>query len=381
MLALVLTLALAGSVSAAGQPVEVALLNYQPTPAQPGDLVDVNIQVANDGRDPVSGVQLELLGGEGLRPEGQAVKNIGTIVGEGAFTASFKIRVASTAQPGERLFNVAIRQTGYEEQSATLSMTVQAQDSSLVISSAGTEPETLAPGEEGMLHLTLQNAAGQTARDVTVALDLDDIPVVPVTESARKQVSTLSAGRSTRITFPVVVDPDATADAYKLPVTITYLDESGATQTQSETIGIRINSPTDTKAYLDDVSRTTDGKVEFAIRIVNRGLSEVRFVEAQIPDGDNYHVAPEDAEVYVGNIDSDDWETLRVRVTTDASEIQVPLTYIYRDAFNNQQERTQSFTVEVPPQQTGGASGLVVFLVIVVVLVIGIIWWRRRKKK
>ena len=119
---------------------------------------------------------------------------------------------------------------------------------------------------------------------------------------------------------------------------------------------------------------------EVTVRIINKGLSEIKFLQASVQDGEGYTIQPQHKQAYLGNVDSDDWETMRLTVTTDRESIDIPLSYSFEDTFNNPQEQQTTLSVQIPEAPAGGlgTAGLLIALA-----VIGGGYWlyKRRKSK
>lgn len=371
---LVMPLALAAS------PVELALQSYTPAPAQPGDLLDVFIQVSNNGDENAENVEIQVLETGPFSPEGTPTVRAGTIRSQQVYLARFKVRVDAQTQAGDRLLALRARQDGTEWQDQTVSITVQSDEAALFINDVTTTPATLLPGQEAELEIGIENTADSRLREISVELDLEETPFIALGGGTRKQVASLAAYGRGSVPFTLQVNPATTADIYSVPVTLKFLDDQGNEETIEDNIGLRVNTPTRMRAYLDDVVRSAEG-ADVTVRIVNQGLSEVKFVEVSSEDGDGYHITAQDQQQYLGNIDSDDWETLRLTVETEREEFELPITYTFQDAFNEEIEQTQVFTVELPPaeqQSIFGASTIIIVLLIVVIVVLLV---RRRKKK
>lgn len=360
--------------------VDANLQRYDPTPAQPGDLLTVYISVSNNEDTAARDVQLEILDTSTVTPEGRSVLNAGTINAYSSYLATAQVRIAKDAPAGEVVLRMRVREGSGNWQEQTATITVQSAQSAAIISNVQIQPEAVNPGREASVTLTVENNADSLLRDVTTELDLQDTPFVPTGSSTRKKISSLAAGQQAQVTYQLVAQPSATADIYRIPVTISFLNEQGERREDQDAIGVYVITETQTQAIVDSVTRNTDG-IEVAVRLINKGLSEIKFAQATIQEADGYEIPVNQQQTYLGNIDSDDWETMRFNIQTDQEQVSIPLRYTYQDAFNNELEQETTLQVDIPPAQTQGVSISTILLVLVVIAAAGYYIKKRRNNK
>ena len=127
------------------------------------------------------------------------------------------------------------------------------------------------------------------------------------------------------------------------------------------------------------------------VKIVNKGLPDMKFVNVKLGKSDKYRlISP--AEVYIGNIDSDDYETADFRLYVEkASEKKVvlPLTVEYKDA--NKKDYKDIVNLELPLYssseakklglvQSNGKLNWIVLIVLAVAGFFGYRMWKKRRK-
>lgn len=366
-------------IPAASAVVDTTLQRYDPTPAQAGDLLTAYVNLYNNEDTTAPNVQLEILESSTIRPEGQSVINAGSIGSFGLYTATVQVRVARDAPAGQAVLRLRVREGNGDWQERTQTITIRSQEAAVLINNVDIQPNTLEPGKTATVSLRLENNANSFLRDITTQLDLGETPFVPLESSSRKKISELSPDEQATVTYTLAAQPAATSDIYRVPITISFTDEDGEVQEDQDYIGISVSSAPNTRAIVDSVSRT-NGDVEVAVRIVNKGLSEVKFVEAELADEEGYTIPSSQRVNYVGNIDSDDWETLRFNIETDQQQVSVPLIYNYQDAFNNEIQEETTLTFGIPEETAQGVS-FSTMLLILVIIAGGVWYWRKRKNK
>ena len=110
--------------------------------------------------------------------------------------------------------------------------------------------------------------------------------------------------------FDLIALPDAEGGIYKIPIEITYTDEAGTSYTKDDYISLKLSSTPDLLIHVDSSEINADMKSgTVVLKIINRGLTNIKLLTAELDEGEGYEIMSQ-PEVYVGNIDSDDYETV-----------------------------------------------------------------------
>jgi hypothetical protein len=223
-------------------------------------------------------------------------------------------------------------------------------------------------------------------------LNLDGLPIATLRGTNEEVVSFLDAGERTTLEFTVVAEPDAASSLYKLPVELTYNDRLGTIYTRNDTVGIIIGGVPELLAYVDtsDVYGSSQTG-EVTVRFVNHGVTDIKFLRASVLESDTYAVLSQ-PEVYVGNVDSDDYETASFDLALErvkGSQVGVPLLLEYRDANNNLFEEqvdvvlrlySSSQAKKLGLKEGSGFGGFLIMLLIVGGGLYGYRRWKKKKK-
>jgi hypothetical protein len=198
----------------------------------------------------------------------------------------------------------------------------------------------------------------------------------------QRTIGSLGGGESTTFSFDLVAFPDAAANTYKIPVTLTYDDEQGNSDTQTETIGIAVGSAPELLVYLErnDLEMETL-KGEVVIRFVNKGLSEIKLLELEVEETEQLSVASESNILYVGNIDADDYESADLTLTLTQESVDVPIKVTYRDALNTLYEETYTIHIDAKKGNGQQSSNIWIWAILLIIVVAGFFWWRSRSAK
>lgn len=361
----------------------VTLLKYEPTPAQPGDIVEAWIQVTNTGRLASPQTTLQLDASYPFTPVNaqDATVSVGSIAAGSTYVTRIKLAVDSAATDGTYQIPVRLTSNGNDYLTTDLDVQVRAPNAVLSVVSAKTNPEQTVPGTPTSFEVTIANTQSSTLRDVSISLDLDGTGLATVGTTSAQTLARLSGNSQQTVRFMLLAEPEAQSGVISVPVTFTFLSAAGTSVTQTETVGIVVHAPPEVTVLVDRVTRDTQTKeLEVLMRVVNKGLSQIKFAELTLASSDEYTIANGRDVVYVGNIDSDDFQTAEYTLSDVSGQTTLRGTLTYRDALNEQFSVPVSVTMNAPPAASGGLSPLV-WVVLIVLVIGGVIAWRRRKKK
>jgi len=355
LMALSLAVMVTGQENLDSGSLRVGLVNQEPDPVGPGEYVDIRVQVDNLGSEDLQGVILE------VRPEfpftldpgEDSVAEIGTLSafqnGDRAVIKKYRLRVNDNAVEGSNIINVRAREGTGNWDNYEFEVNIRTSDASLAIESVTTEPETVEPGKDATVQVKVKNLADSTLKDISVLLDLsigsiattadlDALPFATIDSGTEKRMKRLTPGKEAVFTFKIRAYPTADSRVYKIPVQIEYKDELNTEYTENSLIGVVVNSKPDISSVLEDSEIEKAGqKGEITIKIINKGLTDIKFVDIQLGDSDKYDLLSE-REVYIGNIDSDDYDTADYELYVDSTvsgNVKIPIHYEYMDANNN----------------------------------------------
>ena len=209
------------------------------------------------------------------------------------------------------------------------------------------------------------------------------MPFIPKGSSSSKSISELFAHETSVVEFSLVAYPSADSKLYKIPLTIKYTDDKGFNYTKSELIGISINTKPELLVTLENTElnkQVVEGKI--TINLINKGLNDIKFVTVTLLPTEEYDTLSASNIIYVGNIDSDDFETADFKIKTNniTDKTTIKAKIEYRDAFNTIHESQESILLllQEPQQQKNG----IITKIIIGVLIVGIIiYFVLRKKK
>ncbi|MBW2988240.1 COG1361 S-layer family protein [Candidatus Woesearchaeota archaeon] len=400
LIVLVLFILSAGFVWAAEKPggVKITLINQEPDPVGPGEYLTLRFKIENLGTKPISNLYVKLDPSYPFsldNPE-DAIKFVGNLWGglEGDYgvVVKYSVRVADDAAEGVNKIRLE-----YKSDESNLwtelefDVNVRAIFDQVFVKEIDVEPEVIHAGDEANITFTLVNLGDTTMKDITLGLDFTSasIPFVPYTELSEKRIKTLKPGQVGKLRFRIRADPNADSKLYKIPVTLQYTDMINNKYTKSDVLGLEIGGKPSLLVELEESAVLTPGSTgEIVISIVNNGETDVKFLEVVVGESEEY-VLIEGATQYIGNLDSDDYETVKVKLhlRSNSTRFELPVSLRYKDSLGNSYTHTATLKVPFFTSEEAIKYGLVKksrttgALVTIVIIVVGLLIYRFFKRR
>lgn len=400
-----------------GGSIRVSMISQIPDPVAAGEYLELRFMVTNLGSKPLEDVEFKLVPDYPFQLLGldTGIKSLGTIQGhqkgEEGLVLYYKVRIDEAASEGINKLTLMYRFKGVEDWTKLdyFSIRVRNLYAAVVIDSFDVQPSVIAPGSTGKLNIKVTNMAGTTMKDVDLKLDLtlssiprsatgaessllfDALPLTPIGSSGEKRLGQLNAGKSATFSFDLMVYPGAVSKVYKVPIMLSYSDDQGNLSARSDLVSIIIGASPDIYAVIDKsdlVAGKKSGVISF--KFVNRGVTDIKFLDVLLKDTADYDVVSSKEE-YVGNVNSDDYETvdysLYLKNNVDkkkSSSISFPLRIAFKDANNVDYIKDINLTYKIyTAEEKGTAQSSSIAIIIVVVVVMILVWivYRRWEKK
>lgn len=392
---ILLALALIPMVSAEKAVMTVQLLKYEPIPAQPGQYVTAYLEIKNTGNKDSGSAAINI---DDQFPfttlsESESYKSFGVIKSQQSVVETFRLKVASDAIIGNNQLKVKYTEDETTDtwQEKTLNINVKTNDASLTINEVKTSPEEFVPGGEGQVSITIKNNEETALRNIGVQLGLitvqgstvADLPFIPTGSATEKKISRLNPGEFKTISFDVKTYPSATPGYYKLPLSLTFYDDQGTEIQNQDYIGVIIEAQPELKIYLDETTITPEEKQgEITLKFVNKGINDLKFLDIELVDGDNYKVLSTKSD-YIGDLDSDDYRSETFTIETSSEDINLQVKIDYKDENNKDYSYTTAVPLEYNKIPANGSNGRSAWTVVFVIIVLGLViyFWRRSKHK
>ena len=207
-----------------------------------------------------------------------------------------------------------------------------------------------------------------------------------------RAVSSIDPKDSVSVDFDLFVDPDAESKIYKVPLRLQYSDLLRKNYSKTLTVALVVGDEPDLSIYVDSSTIYTAGNTgEITVKIVNKGLTNIKFLNVNLDKASGYRLLSAD-NVYIGNIDSDDYETVDFKLSvedTASKSLVLPLSIEYKDANNKNYKSKVNLELPLYTSSEARKLGLVqssnssIFIIVIIVAIVGFFGyriWRKRKK-
>lgn len=391
---------------------DVTLISQNPDPVKPGEYVELRFKIENSGYEKADQVEVELLPEFPFSLEIGEDKDqyFGTVLGRqldaNAYTFDFKVRVDNDAVEGENEIEVRLKSSRSDWIKKEFLVDVQSPASLVSLKEFSSDPLRIKPGELVELNMTMWNGAYSFIRDIKVGLDLikpiqtatslsyEELPFSPIGSSEEKIIKKIEGRAEQQVSFKLLASPDAETKVYKVPVSISYYDSNGRSYNQTNIISLIVGDKPDLVVGIQDSEIYKVGQNgKITARFVNKGMSEVKYLYVKMLKSENYKLLSSE-DVYVGNIDSDDYETAEFDVILKKCEngyVNIPIEIEYKDANNVEYTRQETLKLKLLSDEEAIQTGLkqesswlgiaITAGIIIVGFIIYRVYRKRKKKK
>ncbi len=375
--------------------INVTMINHEPNPAEAGRYVTVRFKIENSGGENAQDVVIELLPRYpfSLDPGESAVKYIGSVrsrqLGDIGVITDYRLKVDENALEGDNEIELRYKVKNYAwTRLEPFFINIRPHDILLSIVSVDA-PKMIKPGEISKVDINLKNLALTFIKEIKVKLNLGGVPLAPIGSTNRKIIKQMEADSNATVSFNLMAEPDADSKLYKVPIEIEFLDRLGTVYTKNETVGLIIGAEPDLSVSIDSSQiYSSGGSGEVTVKFVNKGVTDIKFLNVILGKGEYKILSPK--EVYVGNIDSDDYETADFKLAlkkVKGEDVVLPLLVDYKDANNNEYSEEVELPLQLYSTSEAKSMGLkkgnnkVGIFIVIVIVVVGFFIYRRWKKK
>jgi len=282
-------------------------------------------------------------------------------------TRTKDVAIVVKAKSGTGISNLNARFTYYAPTQKIANVNVPMEVKQLpTIQVLGTEYDRVpGPGSAIKLNLTLKNNGDGSADDIQVELGESDAFVAETNDA---YVDSLIAHGVVDVPFEITIDPETEIGVYNIPITITYLDSRGGTSyTIEKNFGLKVSGVSEFIFTVDSQGVITPGGSGVVnVKIANSGTAPINYLSAGF--GDDL--------VYIGTIDSDDYELGEFVLSPSdigwgVQEVQFRMKY--KDSFDNQYDENYPVTVHITDPFTNIFMGFIGLIASLVIPVVGIV--------
>ncbi len=386
LLFVLMVLLLTVSVSAAGGAMMKAnVLRYEPAPAEQGNTVDVWVELSNAGTkaDRVA-VKFVPEYPFSLPAGAKGEYDVGSVSAIESRVVKFSVFVDPTAPNGDSDVKFQFKYDSEQWTELSSPISLQTQNAVLVVDSYKVSPSPITPGQAVKVELQLRNAGRIAVKNVDVSIDLEDGKFSTIGSGAKKRVDFIGFGETETVSFELASDTSTEVKVYNIPVTLKYVDEKNKEYSDTAKISLVVNAKPEISLTVDKTdfgSKKVPGIV--TLKVVNKGVVNMKYLTVKLVQTPDYDVLSPSNEAYVGNLDSDDFETVDFTVKPLVESPRLSVTLEFKDPYNIDFSTQYDLPLRIITAAELGKSSTPWTAIIVGVVIVGIVlyWWFRRRKK
>lgn len=388
VLAVVLMVLFAAGASAArkGPFVSAEVLKYEPSPVEPGNVMEVWVSVTNEGTT-TEDFQIEFVPEFPfeLGPGEDELKTLSALPqGENAII-KFLIYVDPKAPTADKDIKFNYKYSASPQWTQLKSpISIKATGAILNIESYKTVPDVSKPGDTIEVELFFRNSGSLDVKDVDVTLNIES-GFSTIGSGNSKRISFISTGGIASVKFSMIADTSAEIKVHSIPVSLSFKDNRGASYTQDTRFSLVMAAEPELTAVVDSTtisSENTPGTV--TLKVINKGIMDLKYLNMRLASTEQYEVLSASNEAYIGNLDSDDFETVDFIIKPKSKNVQLWAIVEFKDTYNKEFERQFYLPLRVfsaAELGTGGSSLPFIIGTVVVLVIIGYMIYRYKKKR
>ncbi len=367
-----------------GAEVKASILRYEPAPAEQGNTVDVWMQLSNAGTK-ADRVAIKFVPEYPFSlPTGQAEEiDVGVLAATESKVVKYTLFVDGNAPNGDRNVSFLYKYGSINEWAKLETpITLQTQNAVLIVDAYKVTPSPIIPGQSVNLELTLRNSGRINVKNVDASIDLEDGTFSTLGSGAKQRIDSIPAGESETLTFKLASDTSTEVKVYGVPVTLSYQDTRNKQYNDTAKISLVVNAEPELSLTVDSTEftdKSAPGKA--TLKIVNKGVVNLKYVTITLGQHPSYDILSSSNENYVGNLDSDDFETAEftIKPLTEAPTMLVKVDF--KDPYNVDYSKTYELPVRIITAADLGQGGSSTWMIVVFVLLAGAGYWYYRRRK
>ena len=306
MLVLILPITAASAdISASVSGVQVDLMTQSPSPARPGETVELTVSVQNVGSKDLTDIVVSIdpeypfteISGESLS------KKISFLEArqddDDATLVKFKMKVDADVAEDSYDLDIVVSDSDTDSSvSTTVTVDIQGKEYAQVvtISESNIDVATVEP-----IEFVITNTGSSPLKNMAVSWDESTGVILPVYSSNTKYITYLGVGESATIAYSVMADVNADPGLYQLDITLEFEDYDSNTNTIETKAGLFVGGSTDF-----DLSYSESDEGEVSLSLANVGNNEAYSVKVSIPEQDNFQATGSTSTI-VGNLEKGDY--------------------------------------------------------------------------
>ena len=266
----------------------------------------------------------------------------------------------------------------------TILIFIMSMSSAMAITVKSVDYAKLTPGSQSTLTIKLENELNIDVQDVSLNLITADTPF-SVIGSSEDSVDEINEDDDETFTFTIKASSSAKPGDYEIPYVIKY-DIGNDTKTKSGSTGVTISGNPSLEYSVSAEKPVMGEQTKIRFRIINKGFADAKFVSVKvIPIG---YTLLSDDNVYIGTVDSDDFETADFNVFINMPNPFFSAAIQYTDFDNKRITENVQLPIKIYNREKAlelgiiqRSDGLLYAIIAAIVIAAWIIWKMIKKRK
>ncbi len=300
--------------------VEITLLNQNPDPVYAGDIVELTLSLVNTGYGALDNVQLTLEDEYPFSIVSEKTIDVGQVLSGTGYeqTKKVKVKINNNAEAGDYVLTIYEKRNGAStEHPITISVA-----SNKNVEIVHIDKNTIIPGSTEEVVFTLKNVGSTDLRNLEFSWQNEDDILLPVNGDNKVFIEKLDTDEETQVSFLISASSAASADLYKLDLTVSYENTKTSEVTEeSSSAGMYVGGETEFDITFDEVSYS-----EYIFTIANIGANDASSVKVTVEETSGISLSSKASEI-IGDLNTGDYTTISFELSQVSQQIPFKIEY------------------------------------------------------
>lgn len=352
---------------------DAVLTAQNPYPSEPGNNVNIEVEIQNSGDGAAEGVSIEIAPKEPftLLPGEEKIKTFTKISARDSVKASYNLHIDSGAISNnyEILFYLKALNTPTVTEKILIDVKG---DPDLTLQELTTSPATIEPGASVDLIIKIRNRGTGKASQIKGNISFSAAEITPELSKGLIYIDEIAPDEIGFATFTVNVDPSAEHKTYTGSISMSFMSDNNTKSTISFPIGLPVKG----KINLQVIKVEPDyERQRLQVDVANLGTSEAKSLEAKLVIDNNTI----DID-YTSELKANKQTTFDFPLIYKGTGV-IVINYIGPGIETNTVTKEIAFNYEQPASDGSGMLNLVIGIVIVVAIYLVYRRCRKGRKK
>ncbi|MFH0949015.1 MAG: hypothetical protein V1802_00840 [Candidatus Aenigmatarchaeota archaeon] len=360
-----------------GPNIKVAVLKYDPAPAEAGKFIELWLSIENKGTGVVNDYVTELIPGYPffLDSNENSVRNFAFIDTDGVRT-KYKLRVAEDAPNGDAVLKIKHYAKGSSLFTTDdLEISILGKVDMDIVS---VEPDTLTPGSPTKVKFLFNNSGSAPVKDLVVMWNDPNKQILPLAGENRYRIQELDIGKSTEVEFNMIADPSITQGVHVINLNMTF-QRFGTADSRTSQIAFIVGGMTNFDVAQQDIEGNA-----VSLSVANIGVNTATGVLISVSEQSGWKIVG-GSSVFLGNLNPGDFTVASFQLQSlskDINKLSAKIEYTDTTGIRRSAEKDISINLaQATTQKTKESPNFFLYFVVIVIAIAAGWYVRKRFRK